>query len=316
MRYNRGLMPSRKSQAAVKSAAGKPVSEARESGLVVEYAFDMAAKLEISHILVRADLLRDRRLIERRREKEKIIWLVHDEDTLEKIEPSPKDILIRVPRGPVDRIDQVTIGITAAVLRKKLGVDDSVICLTGVAGSKRLDNLLVVNPGRDFAWFRERKLTEGAGRIASDEAIRLIDIALKFAAEGREGKPIGTTFVLGGPRTLSKFTRPLMLNPLKGHPPKVRSIHNSDFLETLRELAAIDGAFIVDTKGVVARAGVYLDAPLTKSVNIREGLGARHVAAAAISTKASAVAVVISESSGKVSVFAGGAPVLELEGRP
>ncbi len=39
-------------------------------------------------------------------------------------------------------------------------------------------------------------------------------------------------------------------------------------------------------------------------------------AAAAISTKANAVAVVISESSGKVTIFAGGSPVLELEGRP
>lgn len=209
----------------------------------------------------------------------------------------------------------MTIGLTAAVLRKKLEADASVICLTGVAGSKRLDNLFVVNPARDLPWFRDRKLSDGSSRIASEEGIRLIKIALKLAAEGREGKQIGTIFVLGGPRALSKHLRPLMLNPLKGHPPKVRSIHNPDFVETLRELAAIDGAFIIDTRGVVARAGVYLDAPLTKGVHVRDGFGARHVAAAAISTKADAVAVVISESSGRVTVFAGGSPVLELEGR-
>lgn len=75
-----------------KSAGGKPVSEARESSLVVAYAFDMAAKLEIDHILVRADLLQDRRLVERHGGKEKLIWLVQDDEFANKAEGSPKDI--------------------------------------------------------------------------------------------------------------------------------------------------------------------------------------------------------------------------------
>jgi DNA integrity scanning protein DisA with diadenylate cyclase activity len=297
-------------------APAKRISEARESRLVVEYAFDMAERLAIGHILVRADLLQDRRIVERHRAKKKLIWLVQAEHMPDKTETSPKDTFIRIPRGTAGRIGQVTIGLTAAVLLKKLKVEESVICLTGMAGSKRLDNLLVINPRRDLPWFRGRKLTEASSRIASEEGLRLIEIALKFAAEGREGKPVGTMFVLGRPRALSNYTRALILNPMKGHSPEVRSIHNPDFVETLRELAAIDGAFIVDTRGVVTHAGVYLDAPVTKRVEVREGLGTRHVAGAAISTRANAVAVVISESSGRVTVYSGGAPVLELEGRP
>lgn len=60
--------------------------------------------------------------MERHRSKEKLIWLVEDEDVPEKSDGLSTDLLIRIPRGTVGRIGQVTIGLTAAVLRKKVGV--------------------------------------------------------------------------------------------------------------------------------------------------------------------------------------------------
>ena len=177
---------------------------------------------------------------------------------------SPSDVFVEIPEGPLARIDEVTVGLTAAVLQNKLKVDDSAICLTSVARSNRLDNLLVVNPHRDLPWFRVHQINITSGRIASKEGIRLIDIALKFASEGREGKPIGTILVMGSYREFSQYTRPLVLNPLAGHDAGARSIHNHEFFETLRELSAIDGAFVVNTRGVVEEAGVFLNAPVTK----------------------------------------------------
>ncbi len=64
-------------------------------------------------------------------------------------------------------------------------------------------------------------------------------------------------------------------------------LSNQQLLESLRELASLDGAIIVDRRGVVESAGVYLDAPLTKAVKVDSGLGARHTAAAAISEEES-----------------------------
>ena len=86
------------------------------------------------------------------------------------------------------------------------------------------------------------------------------------------------------------------------------------FLETLRELAALDGAFIVNPKGIVEFAGVYLDAPAASDLKISKGLGSRHVAAAALTAKTDSVAVVISESSGTITVFCKGQDVMKLEG--
>jgi diadenylate cyclase len=104
----------------------------------------------------------------------------------------------------------------------------------------------------------------------------------------------------------------LILNPLKGHPQASRSISNPDFLETLRELSAMDGAFVVNRRGVVESAGTYLNAPVGRG-QLRPGLGARHAAALAITTVTDATTVVISASSGTVSLFDGGETVLELE---
>ena len=78
----------------------------------------------------------------------------------------------------------------------------------------------------------------------------------------------------------NRHLRQLMLNPLKGHAQTARSIHNPDLLETLRELAAMDGAFVVSRRGVVDSAGTYLDAPVGRG-RLRPGLGARHAAALA-----------------------------------
>ncbi|MGK0187140.1 MAG: diadenylate cyclase [Verrucomicrobiales bacterium] len=136
---------------------------------------------------------------------------------------------------------------------------------------------------------------------------------MKFSSEGREGKAIGTIFVLGDIDDVEKNTHQLILNPLQGHPQRSRSIHNPEFIETIRELAALDGAFLIDRRGNVARAAAYLDAPLNKKVKVSRGLGARHTAAAAISAKASCLGIVISESSGTVSVFSQGLLVLEME---
>ena len=106
--------------------------------------------------------------------------------------------------------------------------------------------------------------------------------------------------------------RQLILNPLKGHSEAERSIHNPKLFETLRECAAMDGAFVVNQKGIVDSAGTYLDAAVGPG-RLSPGLGARHAAALAITAVTDATTVVVSSSSGTVSVYDGGETVLELE---
>jgi DNA integrity scanning protein DisA with diadenylate cyclase activity len=219
---------------------------------------------------------------------------------------------VTIPDVALTRMSQLKIGLLLAVLNEHIALEESILCLSGVAGSGRLDTMLIANPQRDFPWFRTQNVEDAQESIATRELVRVIDVAMRLSREGREGRPLGTIFVIGDPEVLGPHLRQLVLNPCEGHPQKSRNIHDDTLFETLREFAALDGAFVVNKRGIVESAGTYLDAPVPKT-RILSGLGARHTAAAAVTAATEAIAVVISESSGTVTVFHEGKQILALE---
>ena len=124
----------------------------------------------------------------------------------------------------------------------------------------------------------------------------VIELAIEIAREGREGRKIGTMFIVGDESKILKTSRPLILDPLKGHPFSERKINDANMRETIKELAQLDGAFIVSDSGIVLSAARYINAD-SKNIELPLGLGSRHVAAASITLNTNSVAVVVSESS-------------------
>ena len=125
---------------------------------------------------------------------------------------------------------------------------------------------------------------------------RVVNLAVEIAREGREGRKIGTLFVVGDSETVLKHSRPMILDPLCGHPHESKRIDDPNVRETLKELAQLDGAFVVSNEGVVLSAARYIDA-VSNHLELPLGLGSRHVAAASVSSRTEAVAVAVSESS-------------------
>ena len=281
--------------------------------MLVEHAFQMARALGIKTLLVQADGLRDIRNVERLQSDERIIWIRRDaQDEPERAPTRASHGAVTIPEHASARLSQIKLALFVALMEGHLEFAESVLCLSGVVGSNRLDTLLVANAKRDFPWFEKATAAGRAVAKATSVVARVIEIALRFAREGREGRSIGTCFVIADAEETAGYTSQLILNPCAGHARKVRNVQNPAFLETLRELTAIDGAIIVNTKGVVESAGTYLDAPRRKA-KVKPGLGARHAAGAAITAVADAVSVVVSESSGHVTVFGDGKALLELE---
>lgn len=290
---------------------GRSASESAESRALVRAAFDLARSLSVSKLLVQTDELRDIGLVDLFRESEQVIWLIRGSSELP-LAGRSSDVILHMPETRLTQMSQLKIALLLSVMNKQVDLDDSVICLSGVAGSERLDALLIANARRSFPWLRERNVEDIRSLFAPREVAQLIDIALRLAAEGREGKPVGTIFVLGDEEQLEPYLRQLVLNPLKGHPRGARSIHRPDFFETIREFTGLDGCFVVNARGVVQSAGTYLDVP-TKRAKLRSGLGARHAAALSVTAVTGAIAIAISASSGTVTVFHEGRPILELE---
>jgi diadenylate cyclase len=131
-----------------------------------------------------------------------------------------------------------------------------------------------------------------------------LELALEIAREGREGRRIGTLFTVGKAEAVLAASRALILDPLAGHTPARTHITDPNLRGTIKELAQLDGAFVISEDGTVVAACRYLDASV-EQIDLPLGLGSRHLAAASVSQKLGAIAIVVSESS-VVRVFHGG----------
>jgi diadenylate cyclase len=105
-------------------------------------------------------------------------------------------------------------------------------------------------------------------------------------------------------------SRPLILDPLLGHPESSRHLTNLNLRGTIKELEQLDGGFVVSHDGIVLSACRYLDA-VAAEVDVPLELGGRHIAAANMSAVTKAAGIVVSESS-VVRLFCHGQLVAEI----
>ena len=127
------------------------------------------------------------------------------------------------------------------------------------------------------------------------------EMVLALARALTKQASIGTLFTLGAAEAVLAASRPLILDPLLGHAPGRTHISDPNLRGTIKELAQLDGAFVISEAGTVVAACRYLDASV-EGIDLPLGLGSRHLAAASISQRLGAIAIVVSES-GVVRVF-------------
>ncbi len=156
----------------------------------------------------------------------------------------------------------------------------------------------------------QRVLADCADRVKPEVLRAVLTIALNIAQKGREGRKIGTAFVIGDVDEVLKRSSPLIINPYKGHPEKERDITNPDTWESVMEFAQLDGIFVVREDGIIEAAGRYLEVS-GRDLRIKKGLGGRHLACASITRETEAIAVVVSES-GDIKVYKDGEEILEI----
>ncbi|MBL9189006.1 MAG: DNA integrity scanning protein DisA nucleotide-binding domain protein [Opitutaceae bacterium] len=201
------------------------------------------------------------------------------------------------------RLAQLRSAILVALTRGVVMFSDRVCCLGGIVGSNQFDTLVVVDIEREF----QTLLTGSTADLLPDDVKpevleRVIGVATELAVEGREGRPVGSLFVLGDTAKVSALSKPLVLNPFFGYKEEDRNILNPFMDETVKEFSLIDGAFVIRGDGVVESAGSLLQAT-DSAHSLPSGLGSRHAAAAAISVMTNCIAIAVSASSGQVTLF-------------
>ncbi len=130
----------------------------------------------------------------------------------------------------------------------------------------------------------------------------VLRIALEIAREGREGKPVGTAFLVGDVDGVLAYSTQFILNPFKGHTAEERLITDKELAENIKEFALLDGAFVIGGDGVVEAAGRYITVD-TSAVQIPAGLGSRHASVAGITLVTGTIGIVVSQSGGLIKIF-------------
>ena len=212
------------------------------------------------------------------------------------------------------RLSQLRSALLVGLMRGLVKPTGRVCCAGGIPGSDKFDVLLIVDMASEFPTILSSRGSDLLPAGVKPEVLeRALGIATELGVEGREGKSVGCILVIGNRDQLKPFTKPLILNPFYGYNEEDRNILNPFMDETVKELSTIDGAFIINGDGVIESAGSHL---IVREQDVRSlpgGLGTRHAAAAAISVAADCVSIVVSSSTGQVTLFRRGEPLTLME---
>jgi DNA integrity scanning protein DisA with diadenylate cyclase activity len=207
---------------------------------------------------------------------------------------------------------QLSQALLEAVADDLLQSGDKIVALYPGFDREGLDSLSLISLTEHLSRLTARDLQRLETQVPLETLRLVVDLAVEIGREGREGKPVGTMFVVGHHRKVIGHSHEGVHDPFRGYNQKERMIRNPRVQESIKELASIDGAFIITADGVAAAAGRILDAP-AEGLTLSKGLGARHWAAAAISKTTHAIAIAVSESTGTVRIFQDGYVVLRIE---
>jgi len=130
-------------------------------------------------------------------------------------------------------------------------------------------------------------------------------ICTEISIEGREGKSVGTTFLIGDAENVMAKSRQISLNAFEGQKPESRLITNHDIKENIKEFAQLDGAFVIDGNGYIEAQSRYITVD-TSNVTLPKGMGTRHNSVAAMTQVTNAVGIVVSQSGGGLTIFKNG----------
>ncbi len=280
--------------------------------VMIDYSIKIAREVQADALLICIDVMKDiAALPEEIKKAIGVIIVARDDDAL------PDDIekyarKLDIPNVKLTRVGTIKIAIAKGIVLGMFKKGDKIVCLSGVPKFGYADSIFVLDVGKEFEILTSDYINDIIESVRPEVFNAALNIACEIAAQGRENRKIGTTFVLGDDEKVLQLSRQMIINPFLGYTEDQRNLLNPELSETIKEFSAIDGAFVVKENGAIITAGRHLNAALD-SRDFPAGLGSRHIAAAGITNVTKAVAIVISESSGNVSVFKNGKLFVTIE---
>jgi DNA integrity scanning protein DisA with diadenylate cyclase activity len=282
-----------------------------EFATVYDLAVRLVTATDADALLLLIEAPTDWERLKRRSGAEKILVVA---DTPEQVEGAEQiglnTVVLDMAESPI--YERLTQALLEAVAHEILAPGAHVVALYSGFEPDRIDSISYLRLDEHLGRLTARDLRQLETRVPLDTLRLVVDLAVEIGREGREGKPVGTMFVVGDYRKVLAESAPSGFDPLKGYSRKERNLSDPRVREGIKEIAQLDGAFIVSADGTVEKACQILDTSAA-SITLTKGLGARHWAGAAISKKTNAIAIVVSETNGTVRIFQNGEVVLRIE---
>lgn len=276
---------------------------------------DLAVRLreasESDALLIMLDEMTDWNELKSRAGNDKILIAASSKEVVEAAKlAGMATVLLEMHEAPVfDRLEQALL---ESIADDILEPGATVVAVYSGFEADLIDTISCIRLDEHLGRLTARDLRQIETSVPLDTLKSVVDLAVEIGREGREGKPVGTLLVVGDTKRVLNHSHPAGFDAVKGYSRKERNVHDSRARESIKEVAQLDGAFIVSPDGVVEKACQIINAPY-EHLTLSKGLGARHWAAAAISKATNAIAVVVSQSTGTVRIFKGGEVILRVE---
>ncbi|MBN1578005.1 MAG: diadenylate cyclase [Chitinispirillaceae bacterium] len=283
------------------------------SNPIVTTAISLAREIKASAMMVFADTVRDNEFLDLFKSKPKVIMVTSNKTRFDLDSDKKVAGVLQTPAIPASRTGQIKIGILLALSRNLIGRDDRIVCISGNSKNGTFDTIVAIDVDMEYEFFFTAAQNIVPQDVKPEVLERVIGLAGEIAVEGREGKPLGTIFVLGDTNSVNAHVRQLIINPFRGYSEAERNILDPGLDETIKEFSSIDGAFIITGDGIVLSAGSYLKPSAIEEIPaLPGGYGSRHVASAGITACTNALAITISESTGTVTIFRNGVIMMSI----
>ena len=112
-----------------------------------------------------------------------------------------------------------------------------------------IDSLSVIHLGEHLERLTASDLRRLNTQVPLDVLRTVVDLATEIGREGREGKPVGTMFVVGDTKRVLTMSRPLNFNPFRGYSAEERDVRDRRVREAIKDLAQLEGAILIGRDG-------------------------------------------------------------------
>lgn len=289
----------------------KPQTFSKQFATIYELAVQLSQAAEADALLVLLDGPTDWEALKKIAGNEKLLVAADGRAELEgAAEHGLATVVLDMKEAPI--FEKLAQALLEAVADEILEPGANVVAVYSGFEAEKIDSISYIRLDEHLGRLTARDLRQLETSVPLDTLKIVVDLAIEIGREGREGKRVGTMFVVGDSRKVLLHSHSASFDPVKGYSRQERNLSDPRTREAIKEIAQLDGAFIVAPDGTVEKSCQIVAFPQT-NLTLSKGLGSRHWAAAAISKHTNAIAVVVSESNGTVRLFQNGEVMLRVE---